>query len=87
MANFPHAQIPNAFQGDEQVAAFMEDVRRALSKLQVHGNAVTWKVGSGSPEGVVSAAQGSLYTRLDGGATTTLYVKTLGAGPTGWTAK
>jgi hypothetical protein len=36
---------------------------------------------------VVSARVGSLYLRTDGGATTTLYVKTSGTGNTGWTAK
>jgi hypothetical protein len=45
------------------------------------------KVGSGSPESVVTAPVGSLFLRTDGGATTTLYVKTSGAGNTGWTAK
>jgi hypothetical protein len=44
-------------------------------------------VGTGSPEGVVTAAVGSRYARLDGGASTSLYVKTSGSGNTGWTAK
>lgn len=43
--------------------------------------------GTGSPESVVTAPQGSLWLRTDGGATTTLYVKTSGTGNTGWTAK
>jgi len=43
--------------------------------------------GYGSPENVVSADIGSTYRRLDGGATTTLYVKTSGSSATGWTAK
>lgn len=43
--------------------------------------------GSGSPEGAVTAPVGSLYVSTSGGATTTLYVKTSGAGATGWTAK
>lgn len=43
--------------------------------------------GNGSPEGVVTAEVGSLYLRTDGGATTTLYVKTSGTGNTGWTGK
>jgi len=43
--------------------------------------------GSGSPEGVVSATIGTLYTNTLGGASTTLYVKTSGSGNTGWTAK
>jgi hypothetical protein len=43
--------------------------------------------GTGAPEGVVTAAQGSLWMRTDGGAGTTLYVKESGAGNTGWVAK
>lgn len=47
-----------------------------------------WTTGSGSPEGVVAAPVGSLYTSTGGGASTTLYVKTGGGGgTTGWTAK
>lgn len=43
--------------------------------------------GTGSPEGVVTAGKGTLYTRTDGGAGTTMYVKETGAGNTGWVAK
>lgn len=46
-----------------------------------------WYKGTGSPEGVVTASVGSLYSRTDGGASTTLYVKESGAGNTGWVAK
>lgn len=46
-----------------------------------------WTSGSGSPEGVVTAPVGSMYTRTDGSAGTTLYVKESGTGNTGWTAK
>jgi hypothetical protein len=46
-----------------------------------------WQTGSGSPEGAVTAPVGSLYTRTDGGASTTLYVKESGTGDTGWIAK
>ena len=48
---------------------------------------VFWTSGSGSPESVVTAPVGSLYTRTDGGAATTLYVKESGTGSTGWVAK
>lgn len=48
---------------------------------------VNWGSGSGSPEGVRTAPVGSLYTRTDGGASTTLYVKESGTGNTGWVAK
>ena len=43
--------------------------------------------GIGSPEGVVTADIGALYVNQSGGVSTTLYVKTSGAGDTGWTAK
>lgn len=42
--------------------------------------------GTGSPEGVVTAKQGSVYLRKDGGASTSLYVKESGSGNTGWAA-
>jgi len=40
--------------------------------------------GSGSPEGSVTAPVGSEYLRTDGTTNTTHYVKTSGAGNTGW---
>jgi hypothetical protein len=50
-------------------------------------NSLLWSTGSGSPESVVTAPVGSMYTRSDGGAGTTLYVKESGVGNTGWVAK
>lgn len=46
-----------------------------------------WLVGAGTPEGNVTADVGSLFTRTNGGAGTTLYVKESGTGNTGWVAK
>jgi len=46
-----------------------------------------WTSGTGTPEGAVTATVGSLFTRTDGGASTTLYIKESGAGNTGWIAK
>jgi len=43
--------------------------------------------GIDTPEGVVTAAVGSLFMRTNGGANTTLYVKESGTGNTGWIAK
>lgn len=43
--------------------------------------------GTGTPEGVVTAAIGALFVRTDGGAGTTLYVKESGTGNTGWVGK
>jgi hypothetical protein len=48
---------------------------------------VKWFSGAGSPNGVITAPIGSLYTRTDGGAGSTLYVKESGSGNTGWVAK
>lgn len=47
----------------------------------------TWTKGAGSPEGVVTAPIGSLYSRTDGSTGTSLYVKESGTGNTGWAAK
>lgn len=48
---------------------------------------IKFNIGTGSPEGAVVAAVGSLYLRSNGGANTTLYVKESGTGNTGWVAK
>ena len=48
---------------------------------------ITWTSGAGSPEGVVTAPIGSIYSRSDGGLLTSFYVKESGAGNTGWAAK
>lgn len=54
---------------------------------EYHNGSIQWLQGSGSPEGVKTAAVGSLYSRSDGGTGTTLYVKESGTGNTGWVAK
>lgn len=43
--------------------------------------------GYGSPEGVITAGIGSTYRRVDGGASTSFYVKESGILSTGWIAK
>lgn len=43
--------------------------------------------GSGSPEGSLTAVQGSKFMRIDGGANTSSYIKESGTGNTGWVAK
>ena len=48
---------------------------------------ILWLSGNGTPETFVTAPVGSLYSRLDGGANTTLYVKESGISNTGWVAK
>ena len=47
----------------------------------------TWTQGTGTPEGSVTAPVGSFYSRTDGGAGTSFYVKESGTGNTGWVAK
>lgn len=51
-----------------------------------HGSstAPTWTVGAGNPEGVISAAAGSLWSRTDGGTNTSIYRKESGPGGNGW---
>jgi hypothetical protein len=44
----------------------------------------TWSSGTGSPEGVVAAPVGSIFSRTDGGIDTTFYRKEVGSGNTGW---
>jgi len=45
---------------------------------------VFWSKGTGTPEGVVTAPVGSLFSRTDGGTGTVFYVKETGASNTGW---
>jgi hypothetical protein len=56
-------------------------------RLSAAGEAgTTSSIGRGSPEGAVSAAPGSDYRNLDGGAGSTFWIKQTGTGPTGWSA-
>jgi hypothetical protein len=56
--------------------------------LTVQGlGGIKWTQCTGTPEGQITAPVGSLCTRTDGGASTTLYVKESGTGNTGWVAK
>lgn len=69
----------------------LNELNRMLRDLyeNIPGDGDTVRVfkGYGSPESVITASVGSLYQRLDGSTSTTLYVKTSGTGATGWTAK
>lgn len=42
--------------------------------------------GYATPEGAVVAGVGSIFMRLDGGTSTSIYVKESGTGATGWRA-
>ena len=58
-----------------------------VQRIRPGAGTAIWTSGAGTPEGAITAAVGSLYTRTDGGAGTTLYVKETGTGSTGWVAK
>jgi hypothetical protein len=83
-SNTPTAVSLLQYQKDKTTAASFNSVT-ATNGFKI--GAVSWTSGVGSPEGVVTAVVGSLYTRTDGGAGTTLYVKQSGTGNTGWAAK
>lgn len=51
------------------------------------GGGIILGAGPGSPEGVVAGAVGSHWSRSDGGAGTSFYVKESGIGTAGWVAK
>lgn len=50
-------------------------------------NGPIWASDATSPEGVYTAPVGSIYSRTNGGAGTSFYVKESGTGNTGWVAK
>jgi hypothetical protein len=72
--------------GDATVRKGNQVIGTAGKNFQLPGG-ITWTSGSGSPEGVVTAPIGSLYSRSDGGLLTSLYVKESGSGNTGWVGK
>jgi hypothetical protein len=79
----------------DQILSYLEKHRKAgpirtstiYSVVHNVTDNVSWSSGEGTPEGALEAPIGSLYTRTDGGASTTLYVKESGTGNTGWIAK
>jgi len=71
----------------QDIGSAANDVRDIYLSRDIYVATTKWSSGSGSPEGVKTAPIGSLYTRTDGGAGTTLYVKESGTGNTGWVAK
>ena len=87
-ANYPWRQV---YSVGENVAGSGASVKRRFFRIG-HGatsgvNVIGMFYGQGTPEGSVTANIGSVYFRTDGGATTTLYVKTSGTSNTGWTPK
>lgn len=80
---------PQRADSPQGMAALSQAVRLIFERVRYIDPApVRWTSGSGSPESNVTGNVGDLYTRTDGGASTTLYVKESGAGTdTGWSAK
>ena len=67
----------DAFQVDREI----REIKSLLQDLPI-------LFGNGAPESSVNARVGTLFLRLDGGSSTTLYVKESGDGTnTGWIAK
>lgn len=69
----------------------LDNVVRAVDAavIPIHNGTATspWRIrtaGTGTPEAVVAAPIGSLFTRTDGSTSTTLYVKETGTGAAGW---
>lgn len=59
----------------------------STTALELGTSGPRWVTGTGTPEGAVTAPVGSFFSRTDGGANTTFYVKESGSGNTGWIAK
>lgn len=85
----PTAYVPNAIAsqraGTLSVAGNVEAALSATTGGFRQGpTGPTWLAGAGSPEGVVTAPIGSMYSRTDGAADTAVYRKETGTGNTGW---
>lgn len=66
----------------------MEAADGTWSAPALKSGGAKWTAGNGSPNGVVTGSVGDLYSRLDGGALASFYVKESGAATnTGWVAK
>lgn len=73
---------------EDVVEALNREIIPVVEKIRIvlSGLALRFPAGTGSPEGVVEAAPGSLYQRTDGAPGTLIYRKDSGTGSTGWTA-
>jgi len=72
--------------GDVKVHSSVDFVLEGSIVRSVASNVID-AVGTGSPEGVLTAGIGSVYRRTDGGSGTSFYIKESGTGNTGWVAK
>lgn len=87
VSGFFDFQAVNAGTGPVSVFNGVSSVTSTATNGFTNFGGVTWTANTGSPEGVFTALVGSLYSRTNGGAGTSLYVKESGTGNTGWVAK
>lgn len=80
-------RLLNAAAGTELIRFRASPTSSTRGAIQFNVTGPIWVVVTGTPEGVVTAPIGSIATRDDGGAVTTMYVKESGVGNTGWVAK
>jgi hypothetical protein len=88
--NVPNVQTKSILPDTENTSAIGTSTLRYASSYVVRRmwNATLGDfVGSGSPEGVLTASPGSTYRNSSGGAGTSFYVKESGTGNTGWVGK
>lgn len=78
---------PEDMKGVDGLATLNDMLKRLFENMPGDGETVQIFKGYGSPLNVVVAGVGSIYQRLDGGASTTLYVKESATDATGWVAK
>lgn len=88
----PWPYVGGAFDKPKSLEDLAERVQTNFERLARQfpvppGGVSGWYSGEGTPEGAVTASVGALFTRTDGGAGSTLYVKESGTGNTGWVAK
>ena len=86
MANFKEL-TKDSLGTPEGIRELNEMLRFLFDKTVEGGENIDATFGFGTPEGNVAKGVGSVFLRLDGGASTTLYVKESGTGDNGWAAK
>jgi len=69
------------------ITRFTKNTEGLFNELSDVNQSIYVRFGSGTPEAVVTAPVGAFYSRTDGGAGTSFYVKESGVGNTGWVAK
>jgi hypothetical protein len=79
-----NAPAANAWTGQATGVGHLFGTQAQYLTGLVVGSGPTLTSGTGTPEGVVTAAVGSVFLRSNGSTSTTMYVKESGSGNTGW---